>query len=88
MNKERLRGILLWVAMELLFYWLIVYHHLTESSKFTKLLIILLMVEIAVAKDYFITGSFESLVNNVFLVYARIYLLKYIIKVPSSRSQK
>jgi hypothetical protein len=88
MNMERAMDILLQVVMILFFYWLITRHYLTESSGFTKFLTFLLMFEITVVKDYFTTGSFTNLGTNVILVYAAIFLLKYIIVVPTNHKQK
>ena len=81
-------SILLQIAMLLFFYWLITRHYLTELSGFTRFLTFLLMVEITVAKDYFTTGKVESLFNNVIIVCAAIFLLSYVIEVPSNRKQK
>lgn len=81
-------SILLQIAMLLFFYWLITRHYLDEPSKFTRFLTFLLMIEITVVKDCFTTGRVESLLNNVITVYAAIFLLRYIIVVPSNRKQK
>lgn len=81
-------SILLQIAMLVFFYWLITRHYLDETSKFTRFLTFLLMVEITVVKDCFTTGRVESLLNNVITVFAAIFLLRYIIGVPSNRKQK
>ena len=81
-------SILLQIAMLVFFYWLITRHYLGEPSKFTRFLTFLLMFEITVVKDYFTTGRFTNLGTNVILVYAAIFLLKYIIVVPTNHKQK
>ncbi len=81
-------SILLQVVMLVFFYWLTTKHFLNESSRFTRFLTFLLMVEIAVVKDYYVTGSFESLLSNVILIIANIFIIKYVIKGRSNPKQK
>ena len=73
-------SVLLQVVMLVFFYWLTTKHFLNESSRFTRFLTFLLMVEIAVVKDYYVTGSFESLLSKVILIIANIFIIKYVIK--------
>ena len=81
-------NILLQIVMLVFFYWLTTKHFLNESSRFTRFLTFLLMVGIAIVKDYYVTGSFEDLIGSVILVIANIFIIKYVIKGHSNQKQK
>ena len=81
-------NILLQIVMLVFFYWLTTKHFLNESSRFTRFLTFLLMVEIAIVKDYYVTGSFDSITSNVIIVIANIFIIKYVIKRHSNQKQK